>query len=72
MPGLQSLVNSRLIEDTPQGLLVAAERQVPTRLGTGQAHCMGQGRVLVIECSDRLGCDPQEPLYRREEQQQQE
>ena len=55
MPGLQSLVNSRLIEDTPQDLLLPPGRQLPVGRGTRQAHCIGQGRVLVGECSHRLG-----------------
>ena len=54
MPGLQSLVNSRLIEDTPQEPLLPPGRQVPLGRGTGQAHCISQRCVLVGECSHRL------------------
>jgi hypothetical protein len=54
MPGLQSLVNSRLIENTPQNPLLPPGGQLPPRRRPRQAHCIGQCRVLVGECSHRF------------------
>src|ERR1700716_3104936 len=55
MPGMQSLVNSRLIENTPQSVLAAVQRQLPTGAGARQAHRVSKSRMFVVESGEWLG-----------------
>src|ERR1700730_12617279 len=55
MPGVQSLVNSRLIENTPQSVLAVVQRQLPARAGAGQAHRMSESCMFVVETGHWLG-----------------